>query len=174
MAVITNEIGKQVEAFDLIMTKANAWDIINGKKLLEIRSLSPFYIKRFLVPKRSLDMTVSAFETKDVFSVHFHDYGNTWFLDCHLLGVTLLNTHPSNRGFLHALKCHDLDAEIDENERKGVKEDDTSFFFGLVIDAIHGTDLCAPSEIKATGGKLGGIDSVRAALNSLQGKDATR
>lgn len=80
MSLITTANGVQVEAHDLIMRKENAWDIINGKKYLEIRSLSPFYIKRFLVPKRTLDMTVSAFELKNVASVHFHDYGNTWYL----------------------------------------------------------------------------------------------
>lgn len=167
MSLITTANGVQVEAHDLIMRKENAWDIINGKKYLEIRSLSPFYIKRFLVPKRTLNMTLDAFETKDVNAVHFHDYNNTWYLDCHLFGVTMLDTHPLCRPLIHALKCHDFDAEIDENERKGTKEDDTTVFFGLVIDGIIGTNLCAPSEIKATGGKLGEIPSVRANLQKV-------
>ncbi len=171
MSMITTEKGVQVEAYDLIMRKENAWDIINGKKFLEARAMSPFYIKRFLVPKRTLDMTVSAFETKDVASVHFHDYNNTWYLDCHILGICPFNTHPNWRETLHALKCHDFDEEIDENERKGTKEDDTTFFFGLVIDGIHGTNLCAPEEIKATGGKLGEIKEVRAALSKLPPKE---
>ena len=171
MSLITTANGVQVEAHDLIMRKENAWDIINGKKYLEIRSLSPFYIKRFLVPKRTLDMTVSAFELKNVASVHFHDYGNTWYLDCHLLDICTFDTHPNSREILHALKCHDFDAEIDENERKGTKGDYTTFFFGLVIDGILGTNLCAPSEIKATGGKLGEIKAVRAALAKLQPKE---
>lgn len=165
MAVITDVTGKEVEAFDLIMTKANAWDIINGKKCLELRSLSPFYVKRFLVPKRSLNMTVSAFEPKDVHAIHFHDYGNTWFLDCHLYGIGMVNTHPHSREFLHRLNCHDLDAEIDENERKGTKEDDTNYCFGLIIDGIHGTNLCTPDKIVATGGKLGHIDALNDILN---------
>ena len=35
MSVIKDYNGKEVEAFDLIMTKANAWDIINGKKFIK-------------------------------------------------------------------------------------------------------------------------------------------
>lgn len=171
MAVVTDETGQQVEAFDLIMTKANAWDILNGNKFLEIRALSPFYIKRFLVPRRTLNMTLEAFEPKKVGSIHFHDYGNTWYLDCHLLDICMCDTHPISREFLHALKCHDFDNIIDENERKGVKEDDTDFFFGLIIDGIHGTNLCAPDGIKATGGKLGEIKAVRAALSKLQPRE---
>lgn len=172
MSAITTGKGVQVEAFDLIMRKENAWDIINGKKYLEIRALSPFYIKRFLVQKGSIDDTLDAFETKDVHAVHFHDYNSSWYLDCHLFDVTMLDTHPLCSPILHALKCQDFDTEIEENERNGVKEDDTTFFFGLVIDGILGTNLCAPSEIKATGGKLGEIKAVRANLQKVSFRTA--
>lgn len=165
MSVIKDYNGNDVEAFDLIMTKANAWDIINGKKCLEVRSLSPFYIKRFLKPKRSLAMTVDAFETKDVHAIHFHDYGNTWYLDCNLYGITVVSTHPDSREFFYRLNFHDFDELIDENERKGLKEEETNCCFGLVIDGIHGTNLCTPDKIIATGGKLGHIAALDEILN---------
>lgn len=35
--------GQEVEAYSLIMTKANALDILNGKKVIETRKLSSKY-----------------------------------------------------------------------------------------------------------------------------------
>ena len=54
---------------------------------------------------------------------------------------------------------------IDENERKGLKVEETNFCFGLVIDGIHGTNLCTPDKIIATGGKLGHIAALDEILN---------
>ena len=39
--------GQEVEAYSLIMTKANALDILNGKKVIEARKLSSKYEKMF-------------------------------------------------------------------------------------------------------------------------------
>lgn len=155
MSLVTDLNGRQVEAFDLIMKKENAWDILDGKKALELRSVSPFYVRRFLNPKRTLNMTFKAFEPKDIHAIHFHDYNNSWFLDCSCSHVVYINAHPNCNRFLHALRNHDLDELISENEQKGLKEEDCDVVFGLVIKHIYGTNLTTPDQIKATGGGYG-------------------
>lgn len=163
MAVIKDLNGNPVEAFDLIMTKGNAWDILNGKKCLELRSLSPFYMKRLLSPKRNLTMTLNAFEPKNIHAIHFHDYNNTWFLDCSCAHVVYISFHPNCLNFLHALKIYELDEEFKANKDK--REEDCPGCFGLVIKDIYNTNLVNPSEIKATGGGFGRIPWVYDVIN---------
>lgn len=155
MSLVMDLNGKQVEAFDLIMRKENAWAILDGNKALELRSSSPFYIRRFLNPKGTLDMTFEAFEPKDIHAIHFHDYNNSWFLDCSCAHIVCIGTHPNSNMFLHTLRNHDLDELIAENEQKGLKEENCVAVFGLVIKHIYNTNLTTPDQIKATGGGYG-------------------
>ena len=50
--------GQEVEAYSLIMTKANALDILNGKKVIEARKLSSKY-------ERCLQISSNLKKTRD-------------------------------------------------------------------------------------------------------------
>lgn len=155
MATVTDTKGNKLEAYDLIMTKANAMEIINGHKCLELRSLTDFYIRRFLKRKRTTQDTLQAFETKDIHAVHFHDYNNTWFLDCSVYKIIVMYAHPFAEEFLHAFNSHDLDDLIEENRDKDPDDDGVEQCFCIMLKEIYNTNLCTPDKIVATGGKFG-------------------
>lgn len=147
--------GTERPCFDLIMRKENAWDILDGKKGLEFRAMSDFYIKKFLVPKTSLQETLDAFEVKDVNFVHFHDYNNSWFLDVYVEYVGPICIHYETRKILHMARCHEFDEEIERTKRENVKPEDALQCFMMPITGIFGTNLTTPDKIKATGGGFG-------------------
>lgn len=147
--------GTEHPCFDLIMRKENAWDILDGKKGLEFRAISPFYIKKFLVPKTSLQKSLDAFEVKDVSYVHFHDYNNSWFLDVRIPYVISVVAHGKMQRLLHLFRCHDFDEEIERVKKENVALEDANWCFAMPITEICGTNLATSDEIKATGGIFG-------------------
>lgn len=149
MSIIKDSKGNTTEAFDLIMRKEFAWDILEGRKKAEFRNLSAFYIKRFFVPKKTLQETLDAFELKDACYVHFHDYGNTWYLDVRLNDFLLLSVHPDCLDLLHQLDCYEFDEMAKENAGKSAA--DVLQFFALKIYSILGTNLASLSDIEKTG-----------------------
>ena len=149
MSIIKDSKGATAEAFDLIMRKEFAWDILEGRKKAEFRDLSAFYIRRFFEPKKTLQETLDAFEIKPIGYIHFHDYGNTWYLDVRLNDFMLLSAHPDCLNILHQMDCHEFDEIAKENAGKTVA--DVPQFFALKIYSILGTNLASLSDIEKSG-----------------------
>lgn len=88
---------QQVEAYDLLLQKKYALDIVLGKKKIEVRSFSDHYISRFLdkeVMKRNDANNRKPFDDdyeneirEDVHYIHFHNYNNSWYLDVEIEGI---------------------------------------------------------------------------------------
>ncbi len=145
MAFVTDVNGKLAEAFDLIMRKEFAFDIIEGRKRIEFRNMSQFYIRRFLnISGKGKD---EKWTFKGTSYIHFHDYGNTWFLDVRICDVCLLDLSKESLDIMHEYGHHEFDEMAKE-----CKEDEVNMF-GLVIESILGTSLVNLSDIEA-GGKV--------------------
>ena len=150
MSIIKDSKGATAEAFDLIMRKEFAWDILEGRKKAEFRNLSAFYIKRFLEPRKTLQDTFDAFVPKEgVAYVHFHDYGNTWYLDVRLNDLMFLSVHPDCLDTLHSLGCYEFDEMAKENAGKTAA--DVPQFFALKIYSVLGTNLTNLSDLEKSG-----------------------
>ena len=145
MTFVTDVNGKQAEAFDLIMRKEFAFDIIEGRKRIEFRNMSQFYLKRFI--NISGKGKNEKWTFKDTNYIHFHDYGNTWFLDVRICDICLLDLSQESLGIMHEYGHHEFDEMAKE-----CKEDEVNMF-GLAIESILGTSLVNLSDIE-TGGKV--------------------
>lgn len=137
--------GQKVEAYDLILKKPYALDILEGRKTVEIRAYSPFYCSRFtdahlfdenekLRAAGREDECVPPWRT-DIGFVHFHDYGNTWFLDVGLdeIGLTDM-TEEGVRFLAEEFGFHEYDNEW--QQFAGLPEDEVPAFFYLHINEI--------------------------------------
>lgn len=88
--------GQQVEAYDLLMKKEYALEILSGKKRVEFRSFTDHYINRFMdkeVMKRNKakgNPTIDELRAEvrtDIEYIHFHNYNNSWYLDVAIEGI---------------------------------------------------------------------------------------
>ena len=134
--------GELVEAYDLIMKKAFALEILNGQKTLEIRPYSPFYCSRFVdvhqleenERRRAAgreDEILAPYRT-DIGFIHFHDYGKTWVLDVAIDEIGVSDLTREGVAFLaDEFGFHDYDEEWQQYE--GMPEDEVPTFFYLHI-----------------------------------------
>lgn len=141
--VYSKRAGAEFEAFDLIMRKEYAWQILKGEKLAEYRTCSDFYIRRFVAD-------VKNWRFKPIFCVHFHDYANTWYLDV-ACTVALATVHEDERWVFERYKDAEFLAMIDENDKS--YEDSTPIFI-LPIGGIIGTNLATETELEQMGVKM--------------------
>lgn len=147
MVQITDDKGNKAQAFDLILTKDNAYAILSGRKTIEFRKYSDFYISRFCPPKLAKDLKAGRkdlkFETIPCFFVHFHDYNNTWSLNVAIEAVDFWAMTQKAVPYLHEHKCFEMDNLIAENEIKGLKpfDEDMQWVFCLPIAALINTTL---------------------------------
>lgn len=137
--------GEQVEAYDLIMKKAFAAEILNGRKTVEIRPYSPFYCSRFIDTqkleeneRRSAagreDENVAPYRT-DIGFIHFHDYGKTWALDVAIDEIGTTEMTREGVAFLaDEFGFHDYDKEWQQYE--GLPPEEVPVFFYLHICEI--------------------------------------
>lgn len=113
------EIDRYVDTLDLIMAKANAKDIIDGRKKVEYRKFSDFYIKRMMdmdcvksLEKYKDDEEVIAlcapYDVRDVidpvkiiYNIHFHDYKNSWSLDVECIDNDLRLVTPEEAEYMY-------------------------------------------------------------------------
>lgn len=150
MSIVKDAKGDTAEAFDLIMRKEFAWDILEGRKKAEFRNLSAFYIKRFLEPRKTLQDTLDAFEAKKgVKYIHFHDYNQSWYLDVRINEIYFLSVHPDCLDTLHSLGCHEFDDMAKEYADKPIEE--IPQFFALKIYSVLGTNLTSLSDLEKSG-----------------------
>lgn len=142
--------GKQVEAYDLLMKKEYALEILSGKKRVEFRSFSEHYINRFmkkevmLKNKKSGNRAVEKFIDEirtDIEYIHFHNYNNSWYLDVAIAGI--------GHCFIDSLDIESLAEEFDdfkayiEDAKKNdqLPLDERPMMFYIVIAEVVATNL---------------------------------
>lgn len=147
---------KPIERLDLIMRKEYARQIIEGTKTVEFRTYTPHYCD-CLYDKAVLDyedahwndelMRLQMIDFNDsvraVKTIHFHNYGNTWFLDVECIDNNTVIINDEQVGFLQDdYDCHELDQMLDDLNKKKAKERPILFYFAL--GKILETNLANP------------------------------
>lgn len=145
---------KDIEVLNLVMTRRNAKEIIDGKKKVEFRACSDHYVGRlydknvtsFLEKHGGDEDVVLAVEDGIVDSlrlvktIHFHDYNNSWYLDVEVSLNEEVTPCKEDIEMLHnEWDSHDLDDLYKTMEANKAK--DRPMFFFFVIDKIIDTNL---------------------------------
>lgn len=141
MAIIKDVFGNYGEAFDLIMKKEFAYPILTGEKKLEFRRPIPLYCAKFLKKWRYADRhDPDYFVPRDIRCVHFHDYGNSWFLDIGIEYVDTFTIHPQSLQYLHKYGHYEYDDDI-SIVPKNTPINKASWMFALPVLEVINTNL---------------------------------
>lgn len=134
-----------IEVLNLIMRKEFAEQILKGDKKVEVRAYSGFYYNR-LYDKKVLEWGEANCDTeelaadfvdfaqplREVKTIHFHNYDNTWFLDMECVENYQMTLIPDQVAYLQeAYDFHDFDEMLDGLERRKAKERPMYFWFAL-------------------------------------------
>jgi len=144
--MVTIEVnGQQVQAYDLIMRKEHALEIIAGKKPLEIRALSDHYCSMFTddaklsenekLRKEGRDGECVSTCRADIAYVHFRNYNNSWSLDVAIDEIGIAVMDEEDISFLSdEFGFHDYDNEW--QQYVGKPDDEVPMFFYLHLDEV--------------------------------------
>ena len=146
-----NVNNQQVEAYDLLLQKKYALDIIQGKKKIEVRSFSDHYISRFLdkeVMKRNDANNRKPFDDdyeneirEDVQYIHFHNYNNSWYLDVAIEGIGMCVVDSQDIEPL-AEDFPEMAAYLpDAKKNDELPEEDKPMIFYIVLAEVVGHNL---------------------------------
>lgn len=132
--------GKEMQAFDFLMKKENALDILSGNKKVEIRSFSPFYYRLIhdkeqdKLNQKDPDNFIPPIRA-DVSFIHFHNYNNSWFLNVRIneIGVGNLSEQYIS-DFSKEFNFHDFDDEW--QQYKDLPEDKIPGFYWFAIKEV--------------------------------------
>ena len=144
---------RPIEKLDLVMKKEYALEILSGAKTVEVRSYSDHYVSRLydkavlayedehwddeLMRMQMIDFNDSVRAVK---TIHFHDYGKTWFLDVECIdNNTVLLVDEQVTYLQDEFGCHEFDQMLAELNGSGATERPMYFYFAL--GKILGTNL---------------------------------
>lgn len=140
--------GRRAAAFDLVLTKQNAYAIMTGAKTIEFRKFSEFYIKRLaIVTKDGKKQDISTdkeYQGRPIHCIHFHDYNQTWSLDVAIEAVDIMAIHPANNNYFHERGCYEMDSLINEVKDKEPHDEEVVWSFCIPIRKIIQTTLPLP------------------------------
>ena len=135
-----------IEVLDLIMRREFAEEILSGKKKVEVRQGSDFYLNRLTdkkvdkwmtVHRNDPDMNMEAFNefmcaTRPVLRIHFHDYNKSWFLDVECTENALIPVTKQNVLDLQdRFDCHEFDEILAYFEQKDEVERPIYYYFAI-------------------------------------------
>lgn len=144
---------KPIEKLDLVMRKEYAKEIMAGTKTVEVRSYSDFYVSR-LYDKDVLDyedkhwddevMRMMMVDFNDsvraVRTIHFHDYGKTWYMDVECIDNNTVLINDEQVGYLQEeFDCHEFDEEL--ADLNAAKATERPIYFYFAVGKILGTNL---------------------------------
>ena len=145
------KVPESVECLNLIMKRAYAEQILAGTKKLEFREYKPFYIKRLIDPEVAdyiqahpddEDVLTFCNEIRQVNSIHFHDYNNSWFLDVECTYNDEFSIVPNDIRMLNEkYGCHDFDDDLKRMEAMNVPIEDCPWLFFFVCGKVLDTNL---------------------------------
>mgnify|MGYP000408944824 FL=1 len=139
--------GQEVEAYSLIMTKANALDILNGKKVIETRKLSSKYEKMFTnfkqleenerLRKEGRENECQPILRTDIEAIHFYSTGAPWFLDVVIDEIGIGEITEEGLQFMHEeFDFHDFD-DLLEEFKKNPPEELPLFYYLHICEVIN-------------------------------------
>ena len=139
--------GQEVEAYSLIMTKANALDILNGKKVIEARKLSSKYEKMFTnfkqleenerLRKEGRENECQPILRTDIEAIHFYSTGAPWFLDVAIDEIGIGEVTEEGIKFMHEeFDFHDFDEQLEEF-KKNPPEEIPLFYYLHIREVIN-------------------------------------
>ena len=143
------KIAEPLEVLNLVMRKQFAQEILEGKKRVEFRAYSEHYSSRLYdkevlqymqLHKDEPEIIDQCDPLREVQSIHFHNYDNTWFLDCEcelndIVAVTDEDVQYLNEEY----DCHDLDEQL--TQLKAIGEDNRPLYYYFVLGRIVKTNL---------------------------------
>lgn len=137
---------KDVDVLNLIMKRNFAEDIKAGKKRVEFRSYSPHYRDRLFDKdveyyvslhkdnekvKKMLDVGIIS-PMRIVNRIHFHNYNNSWHLDCECVQNGIIALVKEDVKFLQdKFGCHELDDDLAHFEAIGEENRPLLFYFAI-------------------------------------------
>ena len=139
-------ISEDIESLNLVMKREYAEAIKNGTKTVEFRAYSPHYCGRLYdknvehylslhkndkVVKEKLEEGIIT-PMRMVQNIHFHNYNNSWFLDCECISNGVIALVEEDVKFLQErFGCHELDADLAHYEAVGEKNRPLLFYFAI-------------------------------------------
>lgn len=138
-----------VKVLNLIMKREFAEQILRGEKKIEFRPYSQHYCDRLFDRKVTEfmnnhcdddDVALYCDDMRPVKKIHFHNYNNSWHLDCKCNLASDIAADDEGVDFLHKeYGCNELDAL--NAQVKSTKGMNYPMFFFFVLGEIIDTDL---------------------------------
>lgn len=136
IVTIKDKNGNDIKAYDLIMSRNNCLAILSGAKTIEFRAFKDFFLRMFLTPTSYKGLNKDDVPLKlrdDINTVHFHDYGKTFYLDATIQAVDLLALHPDNKAYFEERYCNEMDEIIAKAAGKDHHDEDVEWAFCMPI-----------------------------------------
>ena len=139
--------GKEFQAFDFIMRKENALDIISGKKKIETRACTPFY-DRLVIDKEQEKLNKEDPKNfippirADISFINFHNYNNSWFLTVRIneIGCSRFSKKEIE-DIAKEFDFHDFDNEWQQYDNLAEKEKPSFYWFSIKEVVEHNINV---------------------------------
>lgn len=149
-------VDPSVECLDLLTKREEAEKILSGEKKIVFVDFNDFYcdklydqqthdfVDKLLADHDDGTLAYGVFYSpiKHVYTIHFHNYSNTWYLDVLLKVNDIMTISDDDIEFLHKeFNCYELDGELKECNKKKIPLDERPQKFYFVIDEVLDTNL---------------------------------
>lgn len=134
---------KPIKVLNLIMKKQFAEAIIRGEKKVEVRSYSSHYVDRlldkdvcdFMALHENEDVIDVCQPLRDVLTIHFHNYNNSWSLDveCEFNNLIAVNDDTVSY-YQEEYGCHEFDEEL--ARLKAIRSKKEPLYFTFVLGKV--------------------------------------